>query len=364
MRGGYLKGIGALAAGLLLAGALTVPGSAGGEGSRVVSALGVARAGGQEVVVDVLVVVPPGANERAAIRDALAGQGARPFEEAHLGSTGFTLTGLVWDALPVVQNYNPADEPLESAQTALTNTHGTWDGVATSLFDIDFGGITDRCPSLVRECPGPQTFDGFNDVGWVKLDRFTLGVTWFGTSTDEADIALNTRFTWNGGCTDVANSFDMETVYLHENGHVVGLGHSDVPQAVMYTPYQEARCDLHTDDAEGATYLYPTQRATVSGTVTDSSGGISGATVTLADTGLSTTTDGSGNYEVTGVPYPVTYDITASHPDYDNETVRLTVDTDPEDVDFTLTASGGGGGGDDDGGPPWCTPESTHPACS
>ncbi len=67
-------------------------------------------------------------------------------------------------------------------------------------------------------CPRGQRFDGFNDVGWSRLSRGTLGVTWYSTSIDEADMALNTRYAWSTGCTQVPGAFDAQTVFLRENG--------------------------------------------------------------------------------------------------------------------------------------------------
>jgi predicted Zn-dependent protease len=45
-------------------------------------------------------------------------------------------------------------------------------------------------------------------------------------------------------------------VYLHENGHVAGLGHSTDLGAVMYPSYQTARCALAADDRNGIAALY------------------------------------------------------------------------------------------------------------
>jgi hypothetical protein len=118
----------------------------------------------------------------------------------------------------------------------------------------------------VRECDGDQVFDGLNDVAWLELKGCcTLGVTWYGTSTDEADMALNTKFNW---ATDGVNHYDAETVYLHENGHVGGLKHSDVIEAVMYKSYQGVRRVLHQDDINGISSLYPTSTGTPSPTAT------------------------------------------------------------------------------------------------
>ena len=320
---------------------------------KAFSMLGVANVGGETVIVDVVVAVQPRQNAAEVARTALAAQGARPFESANLGSEGFTVLGLVWDdpAPPVEQYYNPGspkteDEPTSlggNGRTALTNTHITWDGVITSSFDINFGGTTTRCPSLVRECKGPQKFDGNNDVAWLKLEGNVLGVTWFSSSIDEADIALNTNFDW-------ANDYDTETVFLHENGHVVGLGHSDDTDSVLQPFYHGVDRDLGTDDQEGATYLYDLDvTGSVSGTVTDDAATpipTEGATVVLEGTSLSDTTDENGDYTITNVvPYPVTYDITASHPGNESLTVRQQVNETQETVSFTLTAGGGGGGG-------------------
>lgn len=229
--------------------------------AEVVSGLGIARVQGREAIVEVFVSVPAGHDAAEAVRAALGEQGARPIDSA-----AFATTGLVWDQFGdgdggnnfVTQYYNAAgDRTAGAGRLALTNTQATWTAVASSSFALQDGGNTTRCPSLVRQCAGPQVFDGFNDVGWSDLGpcraTCTLGVTWFSTSTDEADMALNTRATWR---TDGGN-FDVETVVLHENGHVAGLGHSSVQAAVMYAYYQSVHRSLHQDDIDGVSALYP-----------------------------------------------------------------------------------------------------------
>ena len=85
-------------------------------------------------------------------------------------------------------------------------------------------------------------------------DRNTLGVTWYNTASDEADMALNTNFSWSA----TGGDFDIETVYLHENGHVLGLGHSEVPLSVMEAVYAGPRSTLTQDDICGIQTLYGT----------------------------------------------------------------------------------------------------------
>ena len=221
---------------------------------RVIAVDGVSKRAA-DVRVEILVEVSAGQSARKAADRALEAQGAkRPPAEPQ--SAAFTFNGLVWNRLPVTQWYNPAGERTGQARTALRNTYGDWSSVSGSSYRIDGGQTTSRCPSLVNECPGQQRFDGNNDVGWARLSGNTLGVTWYGTSRDEADMAINNRYAWSTTCAPVAGAYDLETVFLHENGHVAGLGHSSDRNAVMYPSYQTARCSLGTDDRNGIAALY------------------------------------------------------------------------------------------------------------
>lgn len=299
------------------------PGALFGQG-RIVGRFGEANVGGQRVIVHVTVAVPPGLDENQVADEALRGQGARPFQPALL-----TLTGMVWDQFHnggsgddyVIQNYNPAGEPV-AAQSSLLASQTTWNNVTTSKFMFSGGGSTSRCPSLVKECPGAQAFDGNNDVGWVPITGCcTLGVTWYSTSIDEADMALNTRFQWTAGG---GSGYDLETVFLHENGHALGLGHTPVSGAVMQATYAGVRRSLQTDDRRGVTFLYPETWAVgdISGTVSAAAGGtIAGATVSVGDLPLSTTTNSLGQYTLSGVPAIEFYNVTAGATGYLSQTV-------------------------------------------
>jgi len=228
--------------------------------SQAVSAFG--KIPGKDLIVHIWVLVPHGSDKNEIVRESLAQQGARPFDH-----TEFTTSGIVWNQFtdgdpsnddPVVLNYNPADQ-IVPALSILQATHPTWTAVDGSNFVFELSpDTTTRCPSLVKECPGDQTFDGFNDIGWVEIKNpHTLAVTWFGTTIDEADIAWNTknRINW---ATDGNSDIDVQTVLLHELGHVLGLGHSDNSLAVMFASYQEVRRDLHQDDICGIQQLYGT----------------------------------------------------------------------------------------------------------
>ena len=68
---------------------------------------------------------------------------------------------------------------------------------------------------------------------------------------------INTGYAWNLGCLELSTSCDLQTVLLHENGHVVGLDHSSDTGAVGYPSYQQADCTLGQDDLNGIRAIYP-----------------------------------------------------------------------------------------------------------
>ena len=224
------------------------------------SRFGQAQVAGRNVIVHVTVGVPPGVDGNRAAAEALRAQGARPFV-----SQESALTGLVWPetgtnsnndpVFELLQNYNGSADPTDGeGVTALTNARTTWNDVTPSTFAFLDGGSGAACPSLVRECSGPQVLDGANDVSWVRLNGpFTLAVTWFSAADREADMAMNTNFPWN---TNGSDDFDVETVMLHEEGHVLGLAHSSETAAVMYATYSGVHRWLHQDDEDGINALY------------------------------------------------------------------------------------------------------------
>ncbi len=69
----------------------------------------------------------------------------------------------------------------------------------------------------------------------------------------------DSEVTWSIGA--IAGQFDVETVALHELGHIIGLAHSSVSGAVMWPSVSAGttKRTLTQDDISGAQSLYPSQ---------------------------------------------------------------------------------------------------------
>jgi hypothetical protein len=187
-------------------------------------------------------------------------------------------------------------------------------------------------------------------VGWLNIKGCcTLGVTWSGSGSfgPEADMAINNRFQWTTDANAAGGSvYDLETVLLHELGHVLGLGHSSDTNAVMVATYADVRRNLRIDDQRGVTYLYPEAGAVgnISGTVNSSSGQpIAGAAVTIPGVPVTATTNAQGEYSLGRVPNIDSYSVTASASNFTSQTISGVVVG--GSADFILQPSSGGGGG-------------------
>jgi hypothetical protein len=183
---------------------------------------------------------------------------------------------------------------------AVGRAFATWQAVSTASVTSQFQGFT----------PLPPGFQDFRStIGFLDrpdLDR-VLGATSFlvdgSTGTIiEADIFFNTQFDWSTAPAGEAGRVDLESVALHEIGHLLGLGHSALGEtemagggrrvvgsgAVMFPIAMMAGAIadrlLQPDDIAGITDLYPSSTlgdgiSSISGRVTKGGAGVTGAHV-------------------------------------------------------------------------------------
>lgn len=170
---------------------------------------------------------------------------------------------------------------------AIARATATWQNVPSATVRFEFAGTTSAAPGGA---------DGRTTLGFLDrpdLDR-VLGSTSFLIDTSngtivEADIFFNTRFNWSVASQGEAGRVDLESVALHELGHLLGLGHSALGEtertgtggrrvlasgAVMFpislTAGAIADRVLQADDIAGISDLYPAAGQT------DATGGITG----------------------------------------------------------------------------------------
>lgn len=143
---------------------------------------------------------------------------------ANVGGREVTLR---WPTLPVRYYVNDQGAQGVSAsdfQAAVGRAFTSWQALPTAGVSYQFAGFTSARPG---------DDDGLNTLGFrsaPELDR-VLAATSFLVDTVtgrmiESDIFFNSAFLWSTSAAGTAGRVDVESIALHEVGHMSGLGHS------------------------------------------------------------------------------------------------------------------------------------------
>lgn len=129
---------------------------------------------------------------------------------------------------------------------------GTWQTVA----GINLVEVSDNGAAL--GVSGNQQSDSrFGDIRFfgVPTSEGTLAYAMlpppFNGGTAAGDVVFGTTQAWN-----INSTYDIQTVAIHEIGHALGLDHSTITSAVMYSGYNGVKQYLTSDDVSGIRSIY------------------------------------------------------------------------------------------------------------
>jgi peptidoglycan hydrolase-like protein with peptidoglycan-binding domain len=128
------------------------------------------------------------------------------------------------------------------------------DQVAAAVNAAATSWVNQSSLSIIQSAsPGARTNISFADLG----NTGTLGVT-NGGGSNSSTIRLNIQFAWSVAASPPSGFVDLETVVLHELGHVLGLDHSALNQATMFPFLGSIDRTTNPDDNVGISTLWDT----------------------------------------------------------------------------------------------------------
>jgi hypothetical protein len=231
-----------------------------------------------------------------------------------------TEVALKWSAQPIryyVTDTGVAGINSVQFQQTVAQAFNTWAAVPTAQVSYEFAGYTDDLPG---EDDGRSTLGFLNEP---TLDGVLASTSYLvnGDTGEliEADIFFNSAYDWSVAPGGERGKWDLQSIALHEIGHLSGLGHSAIGEtqivsgegrqvlsvgAVMF-PLALGAGDisgrtLKADDIAGISDLYPAPgtiatTGSVSGRVTKGGAGIFGAHIVAFDL---TTSEMVGNFSL------------------------------------------------------------------
>jgi hypothetical protein len=141
-------------------------------------------------------------------------------------------------------------------------------GTVPSIQIADYGAVDCAKPEYNKTQPNANIIT-FHDAMWPytnTADTLALTTVYFDGDSGEiydANIEINSnQYTFAQG--NPPGAYDLNAVLTHECGHFLGLSHSDVQSATMYSAYMADMATLDPDDEMGICVSLAPGRSTAS----------------------------------------------------------------------------------------------------
>lgn len=165
-----------------------------------------------------------------------------------------------WQTTPItVRVHTPGNTTINDSDrgvTAVVNSIRTWGIISSSSTTAN--AVRGTAPSIIMLNTNGSVCTGSCLAATLTGYYHTSGSQTF---IDDADIYTNQSYNYTSsretdGCS---GEYDIDGIMVHEVGHVIGLGHSNVSGATMYPSV--AACNtgnrsLEADDRAGRDDLY------------------------------------------------------------------------------------------------------------
>jgi hypothetical protein len=243
-----------------------------------------------------------------------------------------------WSRLPVryfVTDRSVAGVTAAQFRDVAARAFSIWQNVETASVSVSFAGFTSA---------EPDDEDNQNTLGFASrpdLARVLGATSYFIDETTgeilEADIFFNSTFAWSVASAGESGKFDLESIIVHETGHLFGLGHSAIGETelvagggrrviaaesvmfpIAFSPGNISGRTPRADDIAGLSEIYPRSSSpsttgAMSGRVTKNGEGVVGAHVVAFNPATGRlvgnfTTDKEGHVFISGLapgPYIV-----------------------------------------------------------
>ncbi|HVN84108.1 MAG TPA: matrixin family metalloprotease [Candidatus Binatia bacterium] len=206
---------------------------------------------------------------------------------------------------PGLPNLAPGSDPVAAIQAALTKypaISGVQIQSGTTSVTSANGSDGVNVISFANTAANQTAFEMAGGDSVVGLTLLTFSSTT--SQISDADLLFNPNLQFTTTLTtdealQTANQFDVEAVATHELGHVIGLHHTGIESATMWSLTSVLQRQLDADDIAGARTLYPigSGRGSIRGKMTiddvmafgahvvaiDPNGSLAASTLTLLD---------------------------------------------------------------------------------